>query len=102
VSQQCIFSYKTSIHTGQLKLKPANDTADFLLELNNTFDACNSQNLYDKNPNRRYKHIPGINHISSIIRILGIRNMVTTTYLDITAYQVETTYKSTMVHLVPN
>ncbi|KAF0763319.1 Uncharacterized protein FWK35_00006255 [Aphis craccivora] len=44
---------KTSIHTGQLKSKPANDTADFLLELNNTFDACNSQNLYDKNPNRR-------------------------------------------------
>lgn len=44
---------KTSIHTGQLKSKSANDTADFLLELNNTFDACNSQNLYDKNPNRR-------------------------------------------------
>jgi len=40
---------KTSIHTGQLKSKSANDTADFLLELNNTFDACNSQNLYDKN-----------------------------------------------------
>lgn len=44
---------KTSIHTGQLKSKSANDTADFLLELNNTFDVCNSQNLYDKNPNRR-------------------------------------------------
>jgi len=39
---------KTSIHTGHVL-----DTADFLLELNNTFDACNSQNLCDKNPNRR-------------------------------------------------
>jgi len=44
---------KTWIHTGQLKSKTAKDTADFLLELKNTFDACNSQNLYDKNPNRR-------------------------------------------------
>lgn len=44
---------KTSIITGQLKSKTAKDTADFLLEMNNTFDACNSKNLYDINRNRR-------------------------------------------------
>lgn len=44
---------KTCIETEQLKLKTANDTADFLLQINNTFNACNSKNVYDVNQNRR-------------------------------------------------
>lgn len=44
---------KTYLQAGQLKSKTSTDTADFLLEINNTFDACNSKNLYDVNQNRR-------------------------------------------------
>ncbi|KAE9522280.1 hypothetical protein AGLY_017323 [Aphis glycines] len=44
---------KTCVHTKELKSQTALNTADFLLELNNTFDSCNSQQLNDKNPNRR-------------------------------------------------
>jgi hypothetical protein len=44
---------KTCVHTKEIKSLTALDTADFLLELNNTFDSCNSQQLNDKNPNRR-------------------------------------------------
>ncbi|KAF0747012.1 hypothetical protein FWK35_00017112, partial [Aphis craccivora] len=40
------------------------------------------------------------NHKTSINCILGIINLVTTTYLDITAYQVETTYQVTNIYLV--
>ncbi|KAF0748773.1 hypothetical protein FWK35_00021556 [Aphis craccivora] len=38
--------------------------------------------------------------MTSINRILGIRNWVKTTYLDITAYQIETTYQVTNIYLV--
>lgn len=44
---------KTCIHTGELQSKTAMDTANFVLEINNTFDACNSKNLYDVNLNKR-------------------------------------------------
>ncbi|KAL4083018.1 hypothetical protein QTP88_028348 [Uroleucon formosanum] len=44
---------KTCLQTGELKSKTTKDTADFLLEINNTFDACNSKHLYDKNPYRK-------------------------------------------------
>lgn len=40
---------KTCLETGELKSKTAKDTADFLLEINNTFDACNSKHLNGKN-----------------------------------------------------
>jgi len=44
---------KTCIQTGELRSNTAKDTADFLFLINNAFDACNSKNLYDINPNRR-------------------------------------------------
>lgn len=47
-----VSAIKTSIINGQLKSKTAKDTADFLLEMNNTFNACNSKHLYDINRNR--------------------------------------------------
>lgn len=44
---------RTCIDTGELKSLTAVNTADFVLEINNTFDACNSKNLYDLNCNKR-------------------------------------------------
>lgn len=43
----------TCIQTGELKSKTAKDTAEFIAQMNDTFDCLNSKNLYDKNPNRR-------------------------------------------------
>ena len=44
---------KTCIDTGELKSLTAMNTADFVLEINNTFDACNSKDLYNLNCNKR-------------------------------------------------
>lgn len=44
---------KTCLQTGELISETAKDTAEFLLEINNTFDACNSKHLYDNNPYRK-------------------------------------------------
>lgn len=39
---------KMSIHTGQLKSKTPNYTAEFLLEMNNKFDVHNSKKLKNR------------------------------------------------------
>ncbi|CAI6371260.1 unnamed protein product [Macrosiphum euphorbiae] len=57
---------KTCVGTNQLISPTALDTADFFLEMNNLFDALNSKNLYDKNPNRR----PMSENNDNIIKIL--------------------------------
>jgi hypothetical protein len=43
---------RTCIDTGELKSSTAMNTVDFVLEINNTFDASNSKNLYDLNCNK--------------------------------------------------
>ncbi|KAF0700932.1 THAP-type domain-containing protein, partial [Aphis craccivora] len=46
-------SIRTCIATGELTSATAEDTAEFVMQINNTFDILNSKNLYDKNPNSR-------------------------------------------------
>ncbi|CAI6371562.1 unnamed protein product [Macrosiphum euphorbiae] len=58
---------KTCIQTGELRSNTAKDTADFLLLINNAFDACNIKNLYDINLNRRPLN-PNNKHIFEIIK----------------------------------
>jgi len=63
---------KTCVGTNQLISPTALDTADSFLEMNNLFDALNSKNLYDRNPNRR----PMSENNDNIINIL--RNLLET------------------------
>lgn len=46
-------SIRTCIATGELKSDTAGNTAEFIMQINDTFDILNSKNLYDKNPNSR-------------------------------------------------
>ncbi|CAI6348066.1 unnamed protein product [Macrosiphum euphorbiae] len=46
-------SIRTCIATGDLTSGTAEDTAEFVMQINDTFDILNSKSLYDKNPNSR-------------------------------------------------
>lgn len=54
---------KTCVRTGELKSITAMDTANFVLEINNTFDACNSKCLYDINCNKQPMNEKQFTHI---------------------------------------
>jgi hypothetical protein len=51
-SNSTVAAIRKCIDTGELISSTAMNTVDFVLEINNTFDACNSKNLYDLNCNK--------------------------------------------------